>query len=145
MYLKPYLHDIFWQTCFKADDKTYRVNWENIRHMLTDEIELVLFALSDTYNYVFEESDIRSWGYSINSTSVHVQFSRDFCNLLNINNTDKENNMSLMGFRFLWKSWPLSWGFCTERERKSWGWRHQRPTNSYLLNKMLLLPAYMQV
>ena len=27
-----------------------------------------------------------------------MRFSRDFCNLLKINNTDKENNMSLMGF-----------------------------------------------
>ena len=38
---------------------------------------------------------------------VYVRFSRDFCNLLNINNTDKENNMSLMGFGFYEKTWPL--------------------------------------
>ena len=27
-----------------------------------------------------------------------MRFFRDFCNLLNINNTDKENNMSFVGF-----------------------------------------------
>ena len=29
-----------------------------------------------------------------------MRFSRDFFNLLKIDNTDKENNMSLMGFGF---------------------------------------------
>ena len=62
---------------------------------------MFLFGLSDIYVFEeFKQSEIRSWEYSINSTSVHVRFSRDFCNLLNIKNTDKENNMSLMGFGF---------------------------------------------
>ena len=42
-----------------------------------------------------------------------------------IYNTDKEICISLMGFGIIEK--PCGWGFCTEREGKSWGWRHQRP------------------
>ena len=65
---------------------------------MTDGIELVLFVLSDINVFEeFNQSEIRSLGYSINSTTLHVRFSRDFYNLLKKNNTDKENNMMCFG------------------------------------------------
>ena len=105
--LNPYkalLHDMFWQTCFEADDKIYRVKLGNhTTYMSIDGIEIVLFALSDIYVFEeFNQSEIRPWGYSINSTTLHVRHSRDFCNLLNINNIDKENNMMGFGINETW-------------------------------------------